>query len=160
MMNSQTGPRGVNRRREIRMTSEEVDAFLGDRRSMIVCTMNRDSTIHAVAMWYGFLDGMVAFETKLKSQKVRNLSRNPTITCLVEDGTSYDELRGVQLVGTAEIIDDPAQVWNTCASVFDRYVMPYDDSQQQSVDAMANNRIAIRVHVERIVTWDHRKLNQ
>jgi PPOX class probable F420-dependent enzyme len=159
-MNGKPGARGVNRRREIRMTPDEVDAFLRERRSMIVCTMNGDSTIHAVAMWYGFVDGKVAFETKHRSQKVRNLGRNPTITCLVEDGSSYDELRGVQLVGTGEVIDDPAQVWSACASVFDRYVAPYDDSQKRSVDAMANNRIAVKVHVDRIVTWDHRKLSQ
>ena len=159
-MTDELGPRGVNRRSEICMTPGEVDAFLRERRSMVVCTMNGDSTIHAVAMWYGFLDDSIVFETKRKAQKVRNLERNPTITCLVEDGTSYAELRGVQLVGAAEIIDDPVQVWSTCASVFDRYVASYDDSQKQSVDAMANNRVAVKVHVGRIVTWDHRKLSR
>jgi PPOX class probable F420-dependent enzyme len=142
------------------MSSDEVEAFLRDRRSMVVCTMNGDSTIHAVAMWYGFLDGVVAFETKHKAQKVRNLERNPTITCLVEDGASYDELRGVQLVGNAEIISDPAMVWKTCASVFDRYIAPYEDNQKRSIDAMAHNRVAVKVLVERLITWDHRKLSQ
>ena len=74
--------------------------------SMTMSTLNADGTIHSVAMWYGFVDGAIGFETKAKGQKVVNLRRNPNITCLVEDGESYEELRGVSLVGTAEIIDD------------------------------------------------------
>src|SRR5262249_61509602 len=64
---------GINQRALIRMSSEEVDAYLRQPHTMVMCTINRDSTIHAVAMYYGFLEGCVAFETKTKSQKVQNL---------------------------------------------------------------------------------------
>ena len=57
-------------------------------------------------MWYGFLDGDIAFETKAKSQKVQNLRRDKRLTVMVEDGTAYEELRGVELSGWGEIIDD------------------------------------------------------
>ena len=92
---------GVKQRDVIKMSDAEVDAFLQAGRTMSFATMNHDATIHVVAMWYGFLEGAIAFETKAKSQKVRNLLRNPTITCMVEAGTTYEELRGVELVGTA-----------------------------------------------------------
>src|SRR5712691_9989907 len=102
---------GVNQRGLIKMTPEEVDGFLRERHAMTMSTISPDGSIHAVAMYYGFLEGRVAFETKTKSQKVQNLRRNPTITCLVESGPRYDLLKGVQLVGTAEIIDDPDRMW-------------------------------------------------
>ena len=70
---------------------------------------------------------MVAFETKAKSQKVMNLRRNPTITCMAEDGQSYEELRGVQIVGTAEIVEDPERMFEMGITVFERYVAPYND---------------------------------
>ena len=90
---------GVNQRKAIQMTPDEVDAFLAERRNMTMCSISHDGSIHAVAMWYGFLDGCVTVETKAKSQKVQNLRRDPRLTLLFEDGDYYEELRGVELVG-------------------------------------------------------------
>src|SRR6202165_3007156 len=109
-MSQQMG-QGVNQRSLIKMTPEEIDAFLHGRHSMALCSINHDGTIHTVAMWYGFLEGAVAFETKAKSQKVQNLRRDHRITCLVEDGDRYEELRGVSLVGRGEIVEEPDRVW-------------------------------------------------
>ena len=94
---------GVNQRNLIKMTPDEVDAFLAERRSMTMSTISGDGSIHSVAMWYGFLEGAVAFETKTKAQKVVNLRRDPRLTCLVEAGETYDQLRGVTLIGRGEI---------------------------------------------------------
>jgi PPOX class probable F420-dependent enzyme len=149
---------GVKQRDLIKMTPPEVDEFLKGRHTMSLCSINHDGTIHAAAMWYGFLEGAVGFETKTKSQKVQNLRRNPTITCLVEDGLSYEELRGVELVGRAEIIDDPERMWELGVSVFERYNAPYREELRPFVEAMLNKRVVIKVAVDRIVSWDHRKL--
>jgi len=140
------------------MTPEEVDEFLAGRHSMTMCTMNHDQTIHAVAMWYGFLEGAVAVETKLKSQKVQNLRRNPTMTLLVEDGEKYEELRGVELVGRAELVEEPDRIWELGVSVFDRYQAPYTEEMRPFVEVMLKNRLVVKMHVDRIVSWDHRKL--
>jgi PPOX class probable F420-dependent enzyme len=149
---------GVNQRDLIRMTPDEVNEFLRGRRSMTMSTISPDGSIHSVAMWYGFLEGAVAFETKTKSQKVQNLRRDPRLTCLVEDGATYDQLRGVSLVGTGEIIDDPARMWELGVSVFERYNAPYTDEMKPFVEAMLHKRVVVKLHVAKTVTWDHRKL--
>jgi hypothetical protein len=89
---------------------------------------------------------------------VLNLRRNPTMTVLVEDGETYDQLRGVELVGKGEIIEDPDLIWELGVSVWSRYQMPYEESHRPFVDAMHNKRVVIRLDVERTVSWDHRKL--
>ena len=71
----------MSRRDQIRMTDEEVDAFIHERRTMNVATFNHDGSIHLVAMWYGFLDGKPAFETYQKSQKVANLGATRASPC-------------------------------------------------------------------------------
>ena len=148
-----------SRRELIRMTDEEVDAFLHERQTMNIATFNHDGSIHLVAMWYGFLDGAPAFETFAKSQKVQNLRRDPRITGLVEDGDQYDQLRGVELVGTAEVIDDPAPLMVVARNVVERYYGVTDEAQVAEVAQMlARKRSCIRVNVERVVSWDHRKL--
>ncbi|MGH2684223.1 MAG: PPOX class F420-dependent oxidoreductase [Actinomycetota bacterium] len=149
---------GVNQRASIRMSDAEIDAFLRGRHSMSCATIGPDGRIHLVAMWYGFLDDAVAFETKAKSQKVQNLRRDPRITCMVEDGDIYQELRGVELVGDAEIIDDPERLFQIGVSVWERYQGPYTEEQRPIVEMMLNKRVGIKVHVERVVSWDHRKL--
>src|ERR1044072_1065685 len=95
-----------SRRELVRMSDEEIDAFLHERHTMSVATFNHDQTIHLVAMWYGFYEGKPAFETFTKSQKVLNLRRDPRIAGLVEDGDEYGKLRGVEIVGRGEVIDD------------------------------------------------------
>ena len=125
---------------------------------MTMCTLNHDGSIHAVAMWYGFLDGSIAIETKAKAQKAVNLGRDPRITCMFEDGDYYEELRGVELVGTAEIVDDPDQMWELGVNLFERYYGTYTEELRPFVETMLNKRIVAKVNVERTVSWDHRKL--
>jgi len=149
---------GIKQRDQIKMTPEEIDAFLHERRPMTMCTLNHDGTIHAVAMWYGFLDGAIAIETKAKAQKAVNLGRDARLTCLFEDGDYYEELRGVELVGTAEIVDDPAKMWELGVNLFERYYGPYSEELQPFVETMLNKRIVAKLNVDRVVSWDHRKL--
>jgi PPOX class probable F420-dependent enzyme len=149
---------GVKQRAQIKMTPAEIDAFLQGRRTMTTATYNHDGTIHVVAMWYGFLEGSPALETKAKSQKVQNLRRNPNITCLVESGIEYGELMGVELVGRAEIVEDPERMFALGISVFDRYQGGYSDDKRPFVEAMLNKRVVVKIHVDRVVSWDHHKL--
>ena len=125
---------------------------------MSLATINHDSTVHLVAMWYGFLEGCVAIETKTKSQKVRNLRRDPRMTCMVEDGDRYEDLRGVELVGTAEIVEEPERMWEMGVNLFERYQGTYTEEMRPFVEAMLHKRVVVKLHVDRVVSWDHRKL--
>jgi PPOX class probable F420-dependent enzyme len=147
------------RRELIRMSDDEIDDFLHGRRTMNVATFNHDDTIHLVAMWYGFYDGKLAFETFAKSQKVLNVQRDPRITILIEDGDQYEELRGVEIVGKARVVEDPAEVMEIARGVVRRYI---EIEKPEDVDAvaaaMANKRFGIVIEPERVVSWDHTKL--
>jgi hypothetical protein len=110
-------------------------------------------------MWYGFLEGAPALETKAKSQKVANLRRNPRITCLIEEGKSYDQLVGVEMVGTAEIVDDPERMFELGISVFERHNgVQYTPEMKPFVEQMLHKRVVVKINVDKYVSWDHRKL--
>ena len=149
---------GVNQRANIKMTDEEIDAFLNEQRTMSMATIGPDGGIHLVAMWYGFVDGVIGFETKAKSQKVKNLRRDKRLTVLVEDGVKYEELRGVELAGWGEVIEDPDQLFQLGISVFERYQGPYTEEMKPFVEVMLNKRVLVKLHTDRVVSWDHRKL--
>jgi PPOX class probable F420-dependent enzyme len=121
---------GVNQRALIRMSDDEVTAFLRQSRTATIATIGPGGFPHLVAMWYGpSAEGMVLFETKAKSQKVVNLRRDPVISCSVEAGESYDQLRGVAIERAAVLIDDTSseEYWAAAVSIFERYQGPYTD---------------------------------
>lgn len=150
---------GVKQRDKIKMSQEEIDEFLQGWRTMSCATINHDGTIHMIAMWYGFLEGCPALETKAKSQKVQNLRRDPRITCMIEEGNAYEELRGVEMVGTAEIVEEPERVFQLGISVVERTSgVTYTDDMKPAVEMLINKRVAVKIHVDKYVSWDHRKL--
>ncbi|HEX9682909.1 MAG TPA: TIGR03618 family F420-dependent PPOX class oxidoreductase [Acidimicrobiales bacterium] len=150
----------MSRRDIIRMTDDEVSEFIGGRRTMNVATIGPDGNVHLIAMWYGFLDGKPAFETYAKSQKVLNIERDPRVTVLIEAGDQYDQLRGVELVGTAEIVRDDERKTKIAASVVERYWDFGDDPAaiELAVANLVNKRVGIVITADKVVSWDHRKL--
>ena len=150
----------ANQRAEIRMTGDEVTSFLERSRTVTMATIGPGGFPHLVAMWYGLLDGKVYFETKVKSQKVVNLRRDPRISCSAEAGQTYDQLRGVAIEGTAAIIDDTTsdEYWAAAVSLFERYQGEYHKEVHPFVETMMHKRVVVRIDPVRVRSWDHRKL--
>jgi PPOX class probable F420-dependent enzyme len=140
------------------MTHDEIVTFIEQSRTATMATIGPNGLPHLVAMWYAVVDEQIWFETKARSQKVVNLRRDPGITVMIEDGRTYDALRGVSIEGQGVIVDDPEALWKVGVSVFERYTGPYTDAMKPFVEIMLNKRVAVRVDVERIRSWDHHKL--
>ena len=149
----------MSRRDQIRMSDAEIDAFLHEGQTLNVATKGPGERIHLVAMWYGFFpDGTLGFWTYGKSQKIVNLRREPTMTGLVETGTEYDKLKGVELIGRGIVVDDREQIMQIGESVWERYTGPVDDGARQALAVVGAKRVAVRFEVDEIVSWDHTKL--
>lgn len=148
----------MSRRSLITMTDEEIQAFLREQYTLQVATVGRDGYPHLVAMWYIPHEQKLLFWTYAKSQKAVNLRRDPRLTCLVEAGQRYDELRGVQIKGRATIIDNREEVQRYGEAIFARYSGPLNESTRAMVAAQAAKRLVVVVEPVEIVSWDHRKL--
>jgi len=150
--------RFMSRRDQIRMTDAEIRAFLTEQLTLQVATIDHDGYPHLVAMWYVIINDEIAFWTYARSQKAVNLRRDPRLTCLVETGERYEELRGVQIKGQAVISDDPAAVLHAGEMIWERYTGPLNEHTRPMVEAQAAKRVIIFVKPVEIATWDHRKL--
>jgi PPOX class probable F420-dependent enzyme len=148
----------MNRRDLIRMNDEEIRAFLEEQRIVQVASIDHDGWPHLVAMWYRLINDEVVFWTYAKSQKAVNLRRDARLTCLVEAGERYDELRGVQIKGQAIISDDRETVQRIGGAIWERYTGSLNDNTRQMVAAQAAKRVVVFVKPVEIVSWDHRKL--
>jgi PPOX class probable F420-dependent enzyme len=153
----------MKRRDVIKMTDEEISAFLHERHTMSAASFGPSGRIHLVAMWYGFVGDDIAMWSFRKAQKVLNVTRDPRVTWMVEDGDDYSQLRGVEMAGTAEIVDDPAYVKELGWSLQERYmgIKRADDAGggiERFLDDQATKRVALRIRPEHIASWDHTKL--
>jgi PPOX class probable F420-dependent enzyme len=148
----------VGRRDAIKMSDDEIGAFLEAGRDLQVASINADGTPHLVTMWYAMQHGEVAFWTYGKSQKIINLRRDPRLSVLVATGEVYEQLKGVSIQGQAEIVDDPDDVLRYGEAVYERYWGPLNDTVREGVQAMGAKRVVIVVKPEKILSWDHSKL--
>src|SRR5687767_1294511 len=91
------GCKPVSRRDQIKLSAEEQEQLLADERVVIVSSLGPRGWPHSMPMWFTVRDGEIWIWTYAKSQKVKNLERDPRATLLVETGEAYVELRGIQI---------------------------------------------------------------
>jgi nitroimidazol reductase NimA-like FMN-containing flavoprotein (pyridoxamine 5'-phosphate oxidase superfamily) len=150
-----------SRRDLIRMTDAEVSAYLAGQRRIILVTNGADGMPLPLPMNFGMDDeGRFLISSFRKTQKVRNLERDPRATLLVESGDHYHELKSVVAWCDAEIIDDAAQVRALMAVMRRGEPLSATMGEQAAaqVEASIAKRVILRFTPYRLISWDHAKL--
>ena len=151
-----------SRRDLIRMSDDEVRSFLRSNKTMTINSNGPGGYPHPMPMWFEIdEDHTVQMTTFRKSQKVRNIERDPKVSLLVEAGEKYEELRGVVIYGRARLVDDLAVVTRILLAIGglrDLTDAAARKNAEAAVSKTAAKRIAILIRPEKIVSWDHRKL--
>jgi PPOX class probable F420-dependent enzyme len=149
----------LSRRDQIKMSSEELAAFLEEQRVVICATNGPHGWPHLMPLWYLVRGDDVWAWTYAKSQKVRNLERDARATLQVEDGEQYYELRGVMIEAQTVIHRDLDLVTEFGAALFTRYGTGATDPDfLEVVRAQAAKRVALQFVPHSLASWDHRKL--
>ena len=160
----------AKQRDRVLMSDAEVAEMLAAGRKVQLATINPDGYPHLVTMYYALVDGKIAFWTYRTSQKALNLARDPRISCLVETGEAYFDLRGVQVQGTVETITDPDAVYqiglrigqvmgNALAGAAAAPTDGTDDAVNEYVASAARKRYGYIVNPVKVISWDHTKLD-
>jgi hypothetical protein len=147
----------------IRMSADEVRAFLDEERTVVCATNGRAGWPHLMPLWYVVRptgpdggDELWAWAFA-KSQKVRNLERDARATLQVEAGEAYAELRGVMLECDVVVHREVDDIRALALELFERYG-GVDDDVRAMIDNQAPKRVALQFVERRRATWDHRKL--
>jgi len=155
----------AKQRDRVRMSDAEVEQMLAAGRKVQLATINPDGYPHLVTMYYTLIDSKIAFWTYRTSQKALNLARDPRISCLVESGEAYFDLRGVQIQGTVETITDPDAVLELGRAIGEVVAGSQAGAAGQLGDAIteyvvnaARKRYGYIVKPVKVVSWDHAKL--
>jgi PPOX class probable F420-dependent enzyme len=150
-----------SRRDQIQLSDEELRDLLESERIVVVSSIGPRGWPHSMPLWYVPRGVEIWVWTYAKSQKVRNLERDPHATLLIETGVEYTELRGVQIESEAELIRDVDRVVDFAKDLTVRYgegIESVEGDAAAALEAQAPKRVAIHFHPKRVATWDHRKL--
>ncbi len=151
----------MSRRDQIKLSDAELLGLLESERVAVVTSNGARGWPHSMPLWFVPRQGEVWIWTYAKSQKVRNLERDPRATVLVETGREYGELRGAMIEAEAEIHRDVPTVLGFAEELTVRYaegISSVDGDAKAALEAQAPKRVAIRFRPVRTASWDHRKL--
>jgi hypothetical protein len=154
----------MSRRDQIRMSDAEVLAFLDEERTVICATNGRRGWPHLMPLWFVLRpsgdDGaaQVWAWTFAKSQKAKNLERDPRATLQIEAGETYDKLRGVMFECDVVVHTDVDLLREFGLELYARYG-EVDDGVREMVAKQAPKRIGLQFVERSRATWDHRKLD-
>jgi hypothetical protein len=144
------------RGRRIAMTPEEVDAFLAEQLTCRVATVGRNGP-HATPLWFAWQGGALWLTSVVHSQRWTDLRRDPRIAVVVDAGTSYDELRGVELRGRVEVVGEVPRTGEPMPEL--------DGPEQLMADRYMGGTFVhdgrhawLRLTPDKITSWDFRKL--
>lgn len=151
----------MSRRDQIKLSEDELLELLEGERVAVVSSLGPRGWPHSMPMWFVPRGGEVWIWTYAKSQKVRNLERDPRATVLVETGHEYGELRGAMIEAEAVLHRDPETVLGFAEELTMRYggnLTSLGADARAALEAQAPKRVAIQFRPLRTATWDHRKL--
>ncbi|MGI9019671.1 MAG: pyridoxamine 5'-phosphate oxidase family protein [Solirubrobacterales bacterium] len=151
----------MSRRDQIKLSEHEQRELLGAERVVSVASIGPRGWPHVMPLWFVERDGRIWIWTYAKSQKVKNLERDPRATLLVETGVEYSELRGIQIEANAVLHRDHEVVFEFAKELTVRYAEGIDSVEGDAAEALkaqAPKRVAIEFEPVRTATWDHRKL--
>ena len=147
------------------MTDDEIWSFLAPSRAAVLSTLGKDGFPHTVAMWFvpAQDDGNLRMWAYRKSQKIRNLERDPRCSVMVEEGDTYDTLKGVLVQGRAQLVEDPAKIEEIGRQLYDRYTFPItgvdvDAGPHIEIRRQASKRKGIVIPMDNVASWDHSRL--
>lgn len=143
------------------MTDDELWSFIESQKTVQVATIGRDGAPHLVPLWFAIEGDAVVLETFTKSQKIKNLERDPRATLLFEDGDVYNELRGASITGEIELVRDVERVHDLHMQVLTRNTPEIPrEVLEEATKSMAHKKTAVLVRPAKckVASWDHTKL--
>jgi hypothetical protein len=145
------------RGRRIAMTPHEIDEFLAAQRTARVATSSGDGP-HVTPLWFTWADGTIWLYSITRSRRWADLRADPRVAVLVDAGTEFLELHGVEITGEVTIVGEVPRTGQHCPELvaversmarkyFGGDQMPYDERHGW-----------LKVTPSKITSWDFRKI--
>jgi PPOX class probable F420-dependent enzyme len=145
------------RGRAIAMSPAEVDDFLRGEHTCRVATVGGDGQPHVAPLWFVWDGSALWLNSIVRSQRWADLDRDPRIAVVVDAGTEFWELRGVELAGRVEVVGDVPRTTGADPELTEPerlFARKYRGAEEFTPDG---RHAWLRVRAEKIASWDFRK---
>ena len=131
------------------LSDEETESMLKESKIAVICSQNKNGTIHAMPVWFKYIDDKIVILTPSDSRKARNLERDNRVTVLIEERRPG---RALMIYGKAEI--DRSDPLPTAINITEKYI------SREKARTFAKNAVnvagldlLIRIKPNQIVTF-------
>lgn len=150
------------------MSAEELSSFLGEQHTCRFATTGPDGP-HVAPVWFVW-DGQAIWVYSLtRSQRWANVTRDPRVAVVIDDGHHYHELRGVEIEGQATAVgpvpraagqDPPApELAEPERLMAAKYFGSASPTASGGPEMTHDGRHAwLRITPRKMISWDFRKL--
>lgn len=149
--------REQRRSRRIAMTAEEIDAYLRTQHTCRVATVGGDGAPHVSPLWFAWDGTALWLNSVVRSQRWANLVRDPRVSIVVDSGEAYLELRGVELIGAAEVVGEVPRTNEPDPAVAEPERL-FGQKYTGGAFVADGYHAWMRVVPDKIVSWDFRKI--
>jgi PPOX class probable F420-dependent enzyme len=149
----QAQKRGV----KIAMTPDELNNFLVEERVCRVATLGPDGRPHVAPLWFAWDGSTMWLNSLVKSQRWTDLMRDPRVALVVDGGTEFYELHGVEITGKVEVVGDVPRTARPDPALVQPerlFARKYSGGDEFHADGRHG---WLRVVPEKVVSWDFRK---
>lgn len=146
----------------IRLDEKEINDFLSKGHTLILTTIDKDGYPHSTPLWFVYMDSLIYTRGRRRGQKTLNIQRNPKVSCLVEEGDRWRDLKAVMIRGRAEEVTDPAEqarFQKQNQKKYERFREPESNMPKASQAHYSTPWIIFKIIPEkRSATWDNKKI--
>ncbi len=150
------------------LTPDEVRGFLENQRTLVLATIKKDGAPVMHALWFTYLDNAVYFNIQARSFKNQNIQRDNRVSCLVEAGETYFDLRGVMIQGRCAPVEDAQEMERVQAALAAKNArigsgteeLPAYFSESRSRRTTRGDRVMLKVSMDKVTTWDFGKVRE
>lgn len=137
----------------LRMSDEEIDAYLRRQRWARVATVSAAGEPHVSPVGYVFHEGRIYFYSAASSPRTRNVREWPRVSLCIDDGLgdedTYADRRGVIVNGEAAVLAADDRRLERVRTAYARAVVG-----DASVDFRRRTHVWIEVTPDKFTAWD------
>lgn len=137
----------------IDMSTQEMIDFLSESNLARIATVKPNCSPHVSPVWYLWEKNQLLIAIPKTSVKTRNIRKNNKVAVTIDNNIGP---KGVIIEGTAEIEELDEEIELT---LIQRYVSPENLDKYVEYAHADLPSVLLRIHPEKIITWDYSKLN-
>ncbi len=115
-----------------------------------LATVRKDGSPHVVPVWYDLDGDSLVFTTGAETVKGRNMKRDPRVCMAVDDQAPPYSF--VMIEGTAELSEDPGELYHWAARIAGRYVGE-DKAEAYGKRNSGEGEVLVRIAPSKIISY-------